>query len=156
MATPTFGNRAPQDAQAARMMAQVDLSVVPEKPVITLENMFDPETDYEKWLTKLTWNDFERGVRLRNEFIATLPVIPGPADNSDVIPPGATPESITPPEHWLKVPIHFTPLPDPRHTRPVYLSKQYFTFTRKESVRELFARIYAGQRPKRILDIGTG
>ncbi|MCL6647448.1 MAG: class I SAM-dependent methyltransferase [Chloroflexi bacterium] len=146
--------RAPQDPRARAAMEQVPLDMVPPKPVITLENIFDPETDYEKWMMRLIWTDRERGQKVREEWIAGLPYFDGPADNSDILPPGAPPPNV--PLHWLRVPIHFTPLPDPRYTRSVYIAKNYFTFTRIEPAQELFARIYGGSRPRRILDFGTG
>ncbi|MCS7002261.1 MAG: class I SAM-dependent methyltransferase, partial [Dehalococcoidia bacterium] len=146
--------RGPQEAAGRENWAHIDLDHPPERPTITMENVYQPETDYERWLTKMVWTDARRGVPAMLEWVNSLPVFTGAPDNSDVLPPGAPP--VNPPEHWLKVPIHFTPLADPKWARVYHVGNNYFTFTRKDVVRNLFARIYAGQRPKRILDLGCG
>lgn len=152
MATTEF--RGPQEQIGRERMLSVDLDTPPPKPVITVENVYDEETPYERWLMRMIWTDPRRAIPLFMDWVQGLPSFAGPGDDSDVLPPGAPP--VERPEHWLRVPIHYTPLPDPRWVRVYYVGNNYFTFTRPERVISLFRRIYSADRPKRILDVGCG
>jgi ubiquinone/menaquinone biosynthesis C-methylase UbiE len=136
------------------MFESTDLEHEPPRPVITMENVYGPETEWEKWLYKLVWTDPARAMALRAEYADALPTFGGEPDDRDVLPPGAAP--VEPPQHWLKTPIHFTPLADPRYTRMYHVSKRYYTFTDQAAIKALYGRLYAGEKPKHILDIGTG
>ncbi|GIW05966.1 MAG: hypothetical protein KatS3mg060_0771 [Dehalococcoidia bacterium] len=152
MATTEF--RGPQEEAGRARLAAVDLEHPPEKPVITHENVYSEETPYEQWLMRMVWTDARRAIPLLMEWVNGMPSFDGPADDSDVLPPGAPP--FERPMHWLKTPIHFTPLWDPKWVRTYYVGNNYFTFTQPERVKPLFERIYAHERPKRILDMGCG
>jgi 2-polyprenyl-3-methyl-5-hydroxy-6-metoxy-1,4-benzoquinol methylase len=126
----------------------------PPVPTITLENIWQPQTDYEKWLFAMAWKDPAVGLKKRAEFRETLPSFDGPADGSDVLPPGAPPVNF--PRHWLTTPIHFGSLTDTRSVRFSYAGGGNYTFNDLERTRAFFSTITAGLQPKRILDVGTG
>jgi ubiquinone/menaquinone biosynthesis C-methylase UbiE len=112
-------------------------------------------TDFERWLLGMVREDPARYRTLVNEWVATLPAYDGPADGSDVLPPGAPPVTI--PEYW-KTPIHLEPggFGNPQVVRLSHVSKIQYYYTREESVLEEIRKLYAGANPQRILDIGAG
>ncbi|MCL6647723.1 MAG: hypothetical protein K6U89_05265, partial [Chloroflexi bacterium] len=96
MATTEF--RGPQEQIGRERMLSVDLDTPPPKPVITVENVYDEETPYERWLMRMIWTDPRRAIPLFMDWVQGLPSFAGPGDDSDVLPPGAPP--VERPEHW--------------------------------------------------------
>lgn len=128
----------------------------PQPVPITRENIFQETTPFERWLFQVAQQDPVRARRLLIEWVDTLPAYDGPEDGSDVVPPGS-PAPIRIPEYWW-TPVHFQPggFANPKIVRLSYISREQYTFTREDVIREQLATLYAGMSPRRILDVGTG
>ncbi|MCS6802177.1 MAG: class I SAM-dependent methyltransferase [Chloroflexota bacterium] len=127
----------------------------PQPTPITRETIYQEMTPFERWMFGLAHTDPKRAVEVLREWVEMCPAYDGPADLSDVLPPGAPIPDF--PAYWF-TPVHFQPgaHTNPRIPRLVYLARTRFTFTREEQIREHLARIHAGRALRRVLDIGTG
>jgi ubiquinone/menaquinone biosynthesis C-methylase UbiE len=144
----------PTHAAAQNAFETIDLDKQPERVPITMDTVFDPETPYEAWLMKMIWTKPWEAMPLLKDWVESLPDFSGAPDNSDVLPPGA--RAVDPPLHWVKTPIHFTPLTDGRYVR-VYLSAgRYFQATTDDSDGvNLLAEIHKDVAPQRVIDLGS-
>eukprot|EP01119_Soliformovum_irregulare_P009791 TRINITY_DN2358_c0_g1_i1.p1 TRINITY_DN2358_c0_g1~~TRINITY_DN2358_c0_g1_i1.p1 ORF type:complete len:468 (-),score=96.51 TRINITY_DN2358_c0_g1_i1:61-1428(-) len=133
---------------------------IPEPPIITEDNLLEtPETLFECYVVVAAYKkgltDLPFVVGLIENYTALMPAFYKPSDR-DVLPPGIN--SITIPESYLKIPVHFQPggYTNGRNIRISWLSKNKYNFLNETNIRIWLTKLYGGQSPKRILDIGSG
>jgi len=133
----------------------------PEPPVITseLDAITAPETPFEVYVYLMAFRaqtHLDEYLAFFNTFTNTYPAFQGPADTSDVRPPGGV--EVTIPAHFNQTYVHFLPggYLNGHTVRISYLGRSKFNFLHESLLTEWLTRLHGDKRPQRILDIGTG